>query len=52
MLIAARTIEDEDKHQMNIKKGRKMKGKQWAQKQLYGQFIRQATGKSSEYRRG
>ena len=29
-----------------------MKGKQWAQKQLYGQFIRQTTGKSSEYRRG
>ena len=35
-----------DKHQMSTKRGQRMKGKQWTQKQIHGQFIRQIMSKA------
>ena len=37
---------------MSIKRGKRIKGKQWTQRKLHGQFIRQTTGKASEERQG
>ena len=38
-----------EKHQMSTKRGKRMKGKHSGhKKQLYGQFIRQTMGKTSE----
>ena len=53
LVIAAHTIKDKktmkiEKHQMSTKRGKRMKGKQWMQKQFHGQFIRQTKGKESE----
>ena len=51
MLIAAGTIEEnEDRESPNEYKKRKNNegNRQWTEKQLPGQFIRQITGKASE----
>ena len=51
LLIAARTIEDDKNRDIpsEYRKRKKNERKtQWTQKQLHGQFIRQATGKASE----
>ena len=55
MLIAARTIEeDEDRETPNKYKMKKKNERktQWTQKHLHGQFFRQTMGKTSEDRRG
>ena len=55
LLITARTVE-EDKDGETPKEYKKRKKNerkiQWTQKQLHGQFIRQATGKESESWKG
>ena len=51
MLTAARTVEeDEDRETPNEYKNRKKnkRKKQWTQKQLHEQFVRQTSGKASE----
>ena len=39
-----------EKHQISTTRGKIMKEKQWTQKQLHGQFIRQIMDKASEDR--